>query len=87
MYTHAMSKRLQILVEDGEFDEIHRAASEEGLTMSEWVRNVLRRARRSRSGKDVARKLDALRAAARHEYPTADIDVMLEEIARGYEQP
>ena len=30
------------------------------------------------------RKLDAVRAAARHEFPTADVDAMLAEIERGY---
>ena len=28
---------------------------------------------------------DAIRAAARHDFPTADIEQMLAEIARGYE--
>lgn len=81
-----MSKRLQIVVEDDEFDDIHRTARQEGLTMSEWVRGALRRARRDRAGGDVARKLAAIRAAAAHHYPTADIEVMNEEIERGYRQ-
>jgi hypothetical protein len=33
---------------------------------------------------DTARKLEAVRAAVTHEYPTADIDTMLAEIERGY---
>jgi len=67
--------------------EIHQAADRAGLTMSEWVRNALRQARRSRSGGDLARKLDAVRTAVRHEYPTADIGAMLREIERGYGSP
>lgn len=55
--------------------------------MSEWVRNALRQARRSRSGGDLARKLDAVRTAVTHEYPTADIGAMLREIERGYGSP
>ena len=33
---------------------------------------------------DPARKLAAVRAAVGHEFPTADIDAMLEEIESGY---
>jgi hypothetical protein len=33
---------------------------------------------------DQARKLAAVRAAARHDFPTAEIDRMLEEIEQGY---
>ncbi len=32
-------------------------------------------------------KLRAVRAASRHEFPTADIDEMLGEIERGYGAP
>lgn len=32
----------------------------------------------------IDRKLAAIRAAARHEFPTADIDRMLNEIESGY---
>jgi hypothetical protein len=38
----------------------------------------------ARRGKTVERKLEAIRAAAQFEFPTADIDVMLEEIEQGY---
>ena len=54
------------------------------MTVSEWVRRALRSARRESSSKEPGRKLAALRAAARHSFPTADIDQMLEEIERGY---
>ncbi len=33
---------------------------------------------------DTMRKLDAVRVAVRHEFPTADIDDMLAQIERGY---
>jgi hypothetical protein len=33
---------------------------------------------------NVGKKLDSVRAAARHSYPTADINDMLAEIERGY---
>ncbi len=83
-YTHSVSKRLQVLLGDEEFEELRAIASGQGMTLSEWARQVLRRARAERPGGDRARKLAAVRAAARHAFPTADIEAMLEEIERGY---
>jgi hypothetical protein len=40
--------------------------------------------RRSEPSGSVGKKLQTIRAAARLEYPTADIDRMLAEIERGY---
>lgn len=79
-----MSKRLQVVLPDEEFEQVREVARESGLTVSEWVRQVLRRARTERPADDRARKLAAIRAAAQHSFPTADIDEMLAEIERGY---
>lgn len=79
-----MSKRLQVVVEDVELAEIQEAARRHGLTASEWVRQVLRHARRSEQVGEPARKLAIIRAAAEHSFPAPDIDVMLAEIERGY---
>jgi hypothetical protein len=79
-----MSIRLQVVLEEPELREIQQAARRERLTVSEWVRRCLRDARRRRPGRDAGRKLQAIRAAARHALPTADIDPMLAEIESGY---
>jgi hypothetical protein len=79
-----MSKRLQVLFDEAEYAELQAVAQEQGLTVSEWVRQVVRRARRDRPAGDQAGKLAAVRAAARHSFPTADIEDMLTEIERGY---
>ena len=83
-YTHYMSKRLQVVLSDGEMGEIQAIAEQEHMTVSEWVRQALRAARRGRATKDAAKKITAIRAAARNEFPTGDIRQMLEEIERGY---
>jgi hypothetical protein len=57
------------------------------MTVAEWVRQALRDARRREPMRDVTKKLDAVRVAARHEFPTADVDTMLAEIERGYVTP
>jgi hypothetical protein len=82
-----MSKRLQVLLDEQEWDELRAVARREGLTVSEWVRRSVRDARRRKPGGDFAGKLEAIRAAAGHEFPTADIDEMLADIEGGYRSP
>jgi len=79
-----MSKRLQVILQDPEYREIQRAARSRQMSIAEWVRQALALARRREPLGDVERKLAAIRAAARHESPTSDIDTMLAEIERGY---
>jgi hypothetical protein len=79
-----MSKRLQVLLKDPEYREIRQAARARNLSVAEWVRQALRAVRRSEPSGSADKKIAAIRAAARFEYPTADIEQMLEEIERGY---
>jgi hypothetical protein len=79
-----MSKRLQVLLDESEWREIHRAARSTRVTIAEWVRQALRAARASAPTGDTGKKLDVIRAAARHAYPTGDIEQMLAEIEHGY---
>ena len=79
-----MSKRLQVVLDEEEYGEIQRYARRHRMNVSEWVRHALRRARRSEPAIEAGRKLEAIRAAVRHEFPTADIEQMLREIERGY---
>lgn len=82
-----MSKRLQVLLDESEMRELRRAARRSGMTVAEWVRGALRSARRGEPSRDADRKLAAVRAGARHAFPTADIERMLAEIERGYGSP
>lgn len=79
-----MSIRLQVILGDDEMREIRRVARRNNMTVAEWVRQALRAARRQTPAVDAARKLDAVRAAARHAFPTGDIEQLLAEIERGY---
>jgi hypothetical protein len=79
-----MSKRLQVILQDPEYREIQRAARSRQMSIAEWVRQALALARRREPLGDMEKKLAAIRAAARHESPTSDIDTMLAEIERGY---
>ena len=79
-----MSKRLQVVVGEPELREIRKIARRKGMTVSEWVRSVIRAAAGAEPRGGVERKLQAIREAAKHEAPTGDIDQMLAEIERGY---
>ncbi|HLZ91347.1 MAG TPA: hypothetical protein VKQ28_06500 [Candidatus Acidoferrum sp.] len=79
-----MSKRLQVILRDPEYREIQRAARSRHMSIAEWVRQALELARRRDPSSDMGKKLDAVRAAARHSFPSADIEAMLAEIESGY---
>jgi hypothetical protein len=79
-----MAKRLQVILKDPEYREIKRAARSRHMSIAEWVRQALQHARQREPRASVAKKLAAVRAAARYNAPTADIDRMLAEIESGY---
>ncbi|HXZ41005.1 MAG TPA: hypothetical protein VEG68_09705 [Terriglobales bacterium] len=79
-----MSKRLQVILKDPEYREIQRAARARRLSIAQWVREALEITRRRQPGSDVGKKLEVIRAAARLEFPTGDIALMLAEIEKGY---
>jgi hypothetical protein len=80
-----MAKRLQVIVQDPEYREIQRAARSRSMSIAEWVRQALEFARRREPLGDIGKKLEIIRAAAKHDYPVSDIDTMLAEIEKGYE--
>ena len=81
-----MSKRLQVLLDEEEYKEIQGVARRHRVTLAEWVRQALRQARSDHPG-TVDAKLRVIAEASRHEFPTADIEVMLREIEAGQRLP
>jgi hypothetical protein len=79
-----MSKRLQVLLKDPEYREIRQAAQARNMSVAEWVRQALSLVRRREPSGNLDKKIQAVRAAARCQFPTADIDRMLAEIESGY---
>jgi hypothetical protein len=79
-----MAKRLQVILKDPEYREVKRAARSRQMSIAEWVRQALEQAHRREPEGSAGKKLAAIRAAARGNYPTADIDRMLAEIEVGY---
>ena len=77
-----MTKRLQVLLDPEEYREIQGIAGRQPMTVAEWVRQALRKARND-SPQTVEAKLGAVAEASRYQFPTADIDVILREIEAG----
>ncbi len=83
-YTHTMSKRLQVIIDDADYRDLQRVARRHHVTVSEWVRRALKEVALREPTVSPDRKLGVVREAARSSYPTADIDTMLADIERGY---
>jgi hypothetical protein len=79
-----VSRRLQVVVSDDELRCYEQAAGALGLRLSAWVRQALGQSARSVATGDAEAKLEAVRRAYTHSFPAPDIDMMLEEIERGY---
>jgi hypothetical protein len=75
------------MVRNSEYRKIQQAARSRHLSIAEWVRQALARAlapvSRLESSGEVSKKLDAVRAAVLHDFPTGDIESMLAEIDSG----
>ena len=78
-----MAKQLEILLDDAEYAAIEEAARRQGISVSEWVRYMLRDAPRYERDR-AERKRRALAKGLLCNHPTADIDQMLQEIKDGY---
>jgi hypothetical protein len=79
-----VAKRLQVILQDPEYREVQRAARSRHMTIAEWVRQALVRARSQESSGNVEKKLAAVRAAVQYNFPAGDIDSINAEIEQGY---
>ena len=79
-----MAKRIEVILQDADYRKIQRAARVRRMSIAEWIRQALATARRQEPSGTVAKKLGAVRVAAKYSFPTADIDMMLGEIEAGY---
>jgi len=80
-------QRLQVVLDARELGEIQRYARQQRMTTAEWVRQALRAARKAAPGLDARKKMAAIRAATHHAFPAPNVDQMLREIERGYQEP
>jgi len=80
-----MSKRLQVVMDEEEWQANADAARDAGLTLSEWVRQVMRQARPHRRRKSRGEILGVLEWTATINAPVPDtVEEMNAEIETGY---
>ncbi len=81
--TH-MSKRLQVLFSEDEYQKLKRHARQARQTLGEWVRCALRRVTDQESIQSPEQRLKVLRHASSFEAPVSSIEEMEKEIESGY---
>ena len=78
-----MSKRLQVILDDEEMEEIRRFARRQHMSVAEWVRAALRQSRKDLPTGNAEKKIKIIRSSIRHEFPSGDIEIMLADIESG----
>jgi hypothetical protein len=78
-----MAKKLPVILREADYLEIQSIARSRGVSVAEWVRQALAEALLREADHSVQKKLAAVRAAVRYEFPASDIETMLAEIGRG----
>jgi hypothetical protein len=79
-----MSIRLQVILNAREYWELKRAVRSRQMSIAERIRQALDQAHRRKPMVKVGKEPEVIRAAARLDHPTGDIDRMLAEIEMGY---
>lgn len=79
-----MARTIQIQLDEPDFLALENRAREREVTPEELLRQLARTSGGSVRKRTVGEKRAALEAAVRHEFPTADISTMLDEIEAGY---
>lgn len=74
-------------MEKQEYQRLQRFARRSKMSLGQWVRQVFRTAAAEQSETSPEKKIQALRLAARFQFPAGDIDQMLSEIDQGYQDP
>ena len=78
-----MSKRLQVVMPDDEYQALERAAARAKKPVARVVRDVLRRGLAEETEPDPEARIAAVLRFARFSGPTGDIDEILADIERG----
>ena len=74
---------MQLVMKDREIEQLRDCAERDGLSLSEWARRALERARRDQEGPSPEQKQKALEQALKCGHPTGDIEEVIAEIERG----
>ena len=77
-----MNIHLQVPLSEKEYVDLKAIASRRGQSVHDWARDVLMKTR-SEQAHTVQSKLQAIAEAAKHSFPSGDIEDMLAEIEVG----
>ena len=77
-----MDMYLQVSLSEEEYGDLKAIASRHGQSVDDWARDALLKARNEQSH-TVESKLKAIAEAAKHSFPSGDIEDMLAEIEAG----
>lgn len=81
-----MSKRLQILLPEKEFNELRKVCKKHAVTVAEWVRASIRTSLESSRPIPVEQRIETLLKFAENRGPTGEIDEILSAIEKGRNQ-
>jgi hypothetical protein len=79
-----MTKRLQVLMEESEFELVREVARRHRVSVGEWVRQAIRSSCFELSSRPAEARIRAVQEALLHSFPTGDVDQMNREIEIGY---
>ena len=86
-YTQQVSKRLQVIMPDDEYQAVVAAARRRGEPVAKLVRDSLRRSVGQEAGQDADERIGTILRFARFAGPTGDISLLLAEIEHGHGVP
>jgi hypothetical protein len=81
-----MSKRLQVLLQDEEYQELAQVCRKQAISIAQWVRGALRKSLQQSRPLSPEKKLARILKFTKHEGPTGDINEILSDIERGRNQ-
>ena len=79
-----MSKRLQVLINTRDYQSWQNVSKKLGLSLGEWVRQVLNEKTNEFSLRNPNTKIESIRLFSSKNYPSGKIDQILNEIEKGY---
>ena len=79
-----MSKRLQVIFPEDEYNKLKRHAKHARVSLGEWVISALRRISDSESSKSPEEKLRAIRKVSAYLAPVDDTATLKKQIQSGY---
>jgi hypothetical protein len=79
-----VSRFIEVEIQEEQWTELLALSERSEQSIQEWVRDLLLRSVAIPEDHLMDERFESIRRAAKHSFPTADIEVMNQEIAEGY---